>query len=62
MAKKYKVKYTTILHNQKTYPEGSIIELEDKDAKRLEDFLQVVKTANKTKTETQGGKDGEETV
>lgn len=42
MAQKYKVKNTTILHNKKTYAEGSIISLEDVEAKRLEDFVELI--------------------
>jgi len=52
MAKKYKVKYTTILHNGKTYSEGSTIELEDIEAKRLSDFVSLIPNQTKAKTET----------
>lgn len=59
---KYIVKHTTILHNKKTYEEGSTIDLKEDDAKRLADFLEAIPEAapnkqngNKkaeTKTET----------
>ena len=42
MSKKYKVKHTSIMHNGKMYKEGSIIELTDENAKRLEDFVELV--------------------
>lgn len=40
--KKYKVKHTSIMHNGRVYKEGSIIELSDEQAKRLEDFVDLV--------------------
>lgn len=60
---KYIVKHTTIMHNGKTYAEGSQIDLSDNEAARLEDFLEAVpkqttsnksttNTANKTQTST----------
>lgn len=42
MSKKYKVKHTSIMHNGRVYKEGSIIELSDEQAKRLEDFVDLV--------------------
>lgn len=36
---KYRVKNTIISHNKVLYPEGSIIDLEKKDAMTLKDFL-----------------------
>lgn len=48
---KYKVKHTTILHNKKLYSEGSTIELNEEQAKRLEDFVEFVAESTKTKTE-----------
>ena len=42
MAKLYKVKHTSIMHNGKLYKEGATIELEDNYAKRLEDFVQLL--------------------
>ena len=56
---KYKVKRAPIRHNGKIYIEGSIIDLNDKDAKRLENFVDLIpetstKTqANKTQSKTQ---------
>lgn len=56
MAKLYKVKHTSIMHNGKLYKEGATIELEDNYAKRLEDFVQLLSnqsTSSKTKTQSQ---------
>ncbi len=56
MAKLYKVKHTSIMHNGKLYKEGATIELEDNYAKRLEDFVQILpnqSTSSKTKTLSQ---------
>lgn len=56
MAKLYKVKHTSIMHNGKLYKEGATIELEDNYAKRLEDFVQLLSnqsTPSKTKTQFQ---------
>ena len=50
---KYKVKNTSILHNGKIYAEGSTLELSDNQAKRLEDFVDLVpETATKTPSQT----------
>ena len=59
---KYKVKNTTILHDGVSRGDGSIIELTDLQAKKLEGFVELVKekapakqtteTKTKTKTET----------
>lgn len=48
---KYRVKGTDILHNKKLYPEGSEIELDDKNAEQLRDYLIPIKEnkANTTK-------------
>ena len=66
--KKYKIKNTNILHNGDLYKIGDVIELDDKQATKLQDVLTVVKettttnkTQNKTKTENpekSGGEDG----
>jgi len=54
---KYKIKHTSIMHNGELYSEGSTVELTDKQAKRLEDFVTLIpekKSAeNLTKTKTQ---------
>ncbi len=52
---KYKVKHTSILHNGTLYKEGSIIELDEKHAAKLEDFVELLpnKTSAKPKTENQ---------
>ena len=54
---KYKVKNTSILHNGKVYAEGSTLELSENQAKRLEDFVDLVpeaatKTPSQTKPQT----------
>ena len=64
--KKYKVKNTNILHNGELYKIGDVIELEDNQAKKLQDVLTAVKetaTNNKNQTKTKktkknGGEDG----
>ena len=62
---KYKIKHTSIMHNGDLYSEGSTVELTDKQAKRLEDFVTLIpekksaenstktKTADKNKTKTE---------
>lgn len=52
---KYRVKNTSILHNGKVHKEGSSIELTDNQAKRLEDFVELLpnQNASKAKSETQ---------
>ena len=55
MAKKYKIKNTNILHNGNLYKIGDVIELEDKQATKLQDVLTVVKetfTTNKNQNKT----------
>ena len=53
---KYKIKHTSIMHNGNLYAEGSTVELTEKQAKRLEDFVTLIpekKSAeNSTKTKT----------
>lgn len=49
---KYIVKHTSILHNGRVYKEGSNIELTNNQAKRLEDFVELIPN-QKPKTETQ---------
>lgn len=51
---RYKVKGTDIQHNGNLYPEGSEIELTDKEAKALESYIEKIE-ANKAET-TKGGK------
>lgn len=55
MTLNFKVKNTTILHNKKTYAEGDVIELEEIEAKRLEDFVELLpkQTTIKAQTQTQ---------
>lgn len=52
---KYKVKHTSILHNGELYKEGSIIELDEKHAAKLTDFIERLPNQNnsKPKAETQ---------
>lgn len=52
---KYIVKDTSILHNGKVHKEGSEIDLTDSQAKRLEDFVELLPNQNtsKAKSETQ---------
>jgi hypothetical protein len=47
---KYRIKGTDILHNGKVYPDGSEIELNDKDFKRLEDYLELLQESKKQHT------------
>lgn len=49
---KYKVKNTSILHNGVLKEEGSIIELTDKQAKKLEGYVELQKE-NKTPAKQQ---------
>lgn len=57
--KKYRVKHTSIMHNGKVYKEGSTIELDDNQAKRLEDFVELLPNQPapaKSKTQAQTSK------
>ena len=59
MALKYKVKHTSIMHNKTVYKEGSTIELDDTQAKRLEDFVELLPNQSapaKSKAQTQTSK------
>lgn len=64
--KRYKVKNTNILHNGDLYKIGDVIELDDNQAKKLQDVLTAVKetaTNNKNQNKTNtpqknGGEDG----
>ena len=65
---KYKVKNTTILHDGVSKGEGSIIELTDKQAEKLADYVELIKdkapakqTTEKTKTKTETKKPEVET-
>ena len=56
---KYKVKHTSIMHNGTVYKESSTIELDDTQAKRLEDFVELLpnqSAAAKSKAQTQTSK------
>lgn len=52
---KYKVKHTSILHNGTLYKEGSTIELDEKHAAKLADFIERLPNQgnSKPKGETQ---------
>lgn len=52
---KYKIKHTSIMHNGNLYKEGDVIELTEKQAKRLEDFVNLVpeKKASQNENKTQ---------
>ena len=56
---KYKVKHTSIMHNGTVYKEGSTIELDNTQAKRLEDFVELLPNQSapaKSKVQTQTSK------
>jgi hypothetical protein len=42
--KTYIIKNTDIMHKGKIFPEGSTIDLEDKEAESLSDFLDLIKS------------------
>ncbi len=50
--KKYKVKNTAIMHNGTIAYEGNIIELSDEQAKRLEDYVELVPESKKQETKS----------
>lgn len=50
---KYKVKHTSILHNGDLYKEGSIIELDEKHATKLADFVERLPNQTTAKPKTQ---------
>ena len=60
MAKKYRIKNTNLYHNGHIEKIGSVIELEDDEAKKLEDVLVEVKEktapADNSKTATKNSK------
>ena len=41
--KSYTIKNTDIMHNGKIFPEGSTIDLDDKDAQSLSNYLEEIK-------------------
>lgn len=53
---KYTVKHTSIMHNEKVYAEGSVVELTDNQAKRLEDFVELVPEVSTPKPPSQNTK------
>lgn len=44
--KSYTIKNTDIMHNGKIFPEGSAIDLEDKDAESLSDYLDLLNSVS----------------
>jgi len=62
--KTYTIKNTDIMHKGKIIPEGSTIDLEDKEAASLSDFLEPIKSdsskslepENKTETKKRSNK------
>ena len=44
--KTYTIKNSDIMHNGKIFPEGSTIDLEDKDSESLSDFLEEIKDSS----------------
>ena len=54
MTKKYKLKNTNLYHNGKFVAVGSIIELNEDDAKKLSDVLVEVKEKTNTQTNRRG--------
>lgn len=54
---KYKVKNTSILHDNSLYKEGSIVELDTKQAKKLTGFVEVVKDKTPAKPQQKQNKD-----
>jgi predicted ribonuclease toxin of YeeF-YezG toxin-antitoxin module len=49
---KYKVKGTDILYNGKLFAEGNTINLEEKEAKQLADYLELIPESKKESKET----------
>ena len=62
--KTYTIKNTDIMHKGKIFPEGSTIDLEEKEAESLSDFLDLIKSdsskslepENKTETKKRSNK------
>jgi flagellar basal body L-ring protein FlgH len=50
--KQYKIKNTNLLHNGTTYKIGDTIELDEKQAKKLEDVLTYISDVKTTATKT----------
>jgi hypothetical protein len=65
--KLYKVKHTSILHNGTVYGEGKEVELSEKQAERLAEFLEPIPEAKKStsketsKTKTEKSEKAEKT-
>ncbi len=44
--KQYLIKNSDIMHNGKIFPEGSTIELDEKDSENLSDYLEEIKDSS----------------
>ena len=51
--KTYTIKNTDIMHKGKIFPEGSTIDLEDKEAESLSDFLDLIKSDSSKSLESE---------
>lgn len=49
--KQYLIKNSDIMHNGKLFPEGSTINLDDKDAQSLTDYLTEIKEVSKNNSD-----------
>jgi len=49
--KQYLIKNSDIMHNGKLFPEGSTINLDDKDAESLSDYLTEIKEVSKNNSD-----------
>ena len=49
--KTYLIKNTDIMHNGKLFPEGSTINLEDKDAQSLSNYLTEIKEVSRNNSD-----------
>lgn len=49
--KQYLIKNSDIMHNGKLFPEGSTINLDDKDAQSLSDYLTEIKEVSKNNSD-----------
>ncbi|HRN70323.1 MAG TPA: hypothetical protein PLS49_03990 [Candidatus Woesebacteria bacterium] len=52
--KQYLIKNSDIMHNGKLFPEGSTINLEDKDAESLSDYLVTLSASSRAETRDEG--------
>jgi len=52
--KTYTIKNSDIMHNGKLFPEGSTINLDDKDAQSLSNFLVPLSASSRAETRDEG--------